>query len=341
MAKFAHALNNLEPIDREPSDTDFTKIQEAVAPLLLHILYDETGADHNLIGFIRPEAAYIASYGEAFPNPTRVGTYDYNIDDNATAVVRTRYEAAHKAKHANRATFETERRETIQLVLVAVADTWVCELRDSDSLYTKVAPKELFAHLQAGCTGRYGLDLLALHNEMQRYHLEVEGIPEQINMLEDTKLQDVRAGRTIADETLLLFASTDMLTSERFLRANYDWEERAERDKTWSQWKSAYNRAHAKSRVKAQANNGSVKFGAANSSARLENVNPPLHNQLEEDGVGLKDLEGYFYNLTTDVVNEKGVLQQLVLNNTTLSTSNESLVTLVKKLSGDIKNLER
>ena len=57
-----------------------------------------------------------------------------------------------------------------------------------------------------------------------------------------------------------------MLTSERFLRANDDWEERAERDKTWSQWKNAYKRAHAKARVKAQANNGSVKFGAAKSA---------------------------------------------------------------------------
>ena len=30
-----------------------------------------------------------------------------------------------------------------------------------------------------------------------------------------------------------------------------------------------------------------------------------------------------------------------MLNNTTLTTSNESLVALVKKLNGDIKNLER
>ena len=70
---------------------------------------------------------------------------------------------------------------------------------------------------------------------MQRYHLEFEGIPEYINMLEDAQLQAGQAGRTIVDETLLLFASTAMLTSERFPHANNDWEERAERDKTWSQ----------------------------------------------------------------------------------------------------------
>ena len=108
-------------------------------------------------------------------------------------------------------------------MLAVVADTWVRELRDTDSLYTKVGPEDLFAHLQAGCTVRNALDLLALHNEMQRYHLEVEGIPEYIHMLEDAQRQADRAGGKIADETLLLFASTAMLTSKRFPRANDNW----------------------------------------------------------------------------------------------------------------------
>ena len=66
------------------------------------------------------------------------------------------------------------------------------------------------------------------------------------------------------DKTLLLFASTEMLTSKRFPPANDDWEDRTERDKPWANWKTSYKQAHAKARVKAQANDGSVKFGAAN-----------------------------------------------------------------------------
>ena len=89
------------------------------------------------MGLIRLESAYVARYGEAFPEPTRVGAYDPNIDDNTTAV------------------------------------------------------------------------------------------------------------------------------------------ERVERNKTCSQRKTAYKRAHAKSRVKVQAKNGSVKFGAANSAARQDTANPP------------------------------------------------------------------
>ena len=112
-----------------------------------------------------------------------------------------------------------------------------------------------------------------------------------------------------------------MLTSEHFLHANDDWGECAEREKTWSQCKTAYKRAHAQARVKAQANDGSANFGAANSDAHQDKPTLPLDNQLEEDDVGIKALEGYFDNLAAAAVNEKGVLQQLVLKSTTLTTS--------------------
>ena len=123
VAKFAHALDNFKPITGQPSDTDLTRLWEAVAPLLLQIPYDETGGKHNLVGLIRPNLAYVACYGEAFLNPNRVGACDPDIDNDATAVFRARLEVAHKAKRADRATFETVRRETTQFVLAVVADT--------------------------------------------------------------------------------------------------------------------------------------------------------------------------------------------------------------------------
>ena len=149
-------------------------------------------------------------------------------------------------------------------------------------------------------------------------------------MLEDAQRQAGRAGRKIANKTLLLFASTAMLTTEKFPRANNDWEERTERDKTWMHWKTAYKKDHTQARVKAQANNGTAKFGTENSTACQDTTIPSADNQLEVEDGGIKALEGYFDNLATAAVNEKPVLQQLVLNNTTIATSNESLVALVK-----------
>ena len=183
--KFAHSLEKFDSIAGQPSDSDLTIIRELIAPLLLQIPYDKTGAVHNLIGRIWPEAAYITRYGAEFPIPTSFGAYDPSIDDDSTAVVSTRTEAVHKAKRADRATYKTARRETAQFILTVIDDTWVRELRETNNLYTDVAPKALISHLQAGCTGRHTLDLLAMHNKMQCYHLKFEGIPEYINMIED------------------------------------------------------------------------------------------------------------------------------------------------------------
>ena len=101
------------------------------------------------------------------------------------AVVRARTEAAHKANRADRRTYKTARSETAQFIIAAIEDTWVQYLRYPETFYTNVSPKALLAHLKTRCTNRHSPDLLALHNEMQRYHIEVEGIPKYINMLKD------------------------------------------------------------------------------------------------------------------------------------------------------------
>ena len=147
--KFSLALDHFELILNQPSDTDLTRLQEAVAPLPLQILYNETGGTHNLIGIIRSKTAYLKRYDEAFPKPKRSGAYDLDIDDNATAVVRACLEESHKAWRADCATFETARWETTQFVLAVVADTWVRELRDPGTIYTEVDPRYLFANLQS------------------------------------------------------------------------------------------------------------------------------------------------------------------------------------------------
>ena len=95
VAKFLAALNHFEPILNQSSDTDPTRLREAVAPLLLQIPYDETGMIHNLIGIIPVEPAYLKRYGEAFPELKSVGAYDLEIDKDTTAAVRARLKAAH------------------------------------------------------------------------------------------------------------------------------------------------------------------------------------------------------------------------------------------------------
>ena len=187
MEKFAYFLKQFKPITRQPSDSDLTKIREVVALLLLQIPYYKTGAVHNLIDLIRPDAEYITRYSAVFPKHVMVVAYNPSIDDDAMDVSRTRTEDVHKAKRANRTTYETAQRETSLFILFVVDDTWVRELRDTETLYIDVAPKALLYHLQAGWTARHALNLLDLHNEIQRYELTVKGIPEYINMTKDAQ----------------------------------------------------------------------------------------------------------------------------------------------------------
>ena len=59
VSKFLVALDNFEPITNQPSDSNLTRLREAIAPLLLQIPYDETGGVHNLIGIVRSKPAYL------------------------------------------------------------------------------------------------------------------------------------------------------------------------------------------------------------------------------------------------------------------------------------------
>ena len=83
-----------------------------------------------------------------------------------------------------------------------------------------------------------------------------------------------------------------------------------------------------------------MKLGEENSAAHQETTQNAENKQGVDDG-GMKSLEGYFDNLAAAAVNEKLVLEQLVANNTKLSSNNSRLVAMVKKLTGDIKNVER
>ena len=91
--------------------------------------------------------------------------------------------------------------------------------------------------------------------------------------------------------------------------------------------------------VKAQAVEGSDKFGAANAAKRVfKNSEVATYNGRNE--VVMKALEGYFYNLTAASTNNKSVLEQLVANNTKLAVINEELMAIVKQISNKNKDLQ-
>ena len=160
--KFSAALDNFEPITYQLSDSDLTRLREAIAPLLLQISYDETGGKHNFIGIVRAKPAYLKRYGKAFPEPTRVGAYDLEIDDDAPAVVRARLKAAHKARRADRATYDTARRHR------ATGDNTVCVRRRRGNMGPQaqgVRRNGWVAQPHRNCPGEAGLPQVTMIKE--------------------------------------------------------------------------------------------------------------------------------------------------------------------------------
>ena len=92
----------------------------------------------------------------------------------------------HKARIADHNVYVAAERITRQFILKAAKDMWARELRDPDNFYKMVKATDLLTHLQSICGVLHALDVLALQNEIQRFHIKAEVIPEYINTLEDS-----------------------------------------------------------------------------------------------------------------------------------------------------------
>ena len=86
--------------------------------------------------------------------------------------------------------------------------------------YAAVLSRDLLDHLLLLCGGLHALDVLALQNDIQCFHLNAKGMPEYIKTLEDAQKQSRRANHNITNATLLRMAANAMLATQRFPRAN-------------------------------------------------------------------------------------------------------------------------
>ena len=76
--------------------------------------------------------------------------------------------------------------------------------------------------------------MLALQNKIQHYHLDMEGIPEYINTLEDVQKKFKLSDNPITADTLLLIAPYAILLSESFPQAGEIWEDLSKDEKYWA-----------------------------------------------------------------------------------------------------------
>ena len=108
-----------------------------------------------------------------------------------------------------------------------------------------------------------------------------------------------------------------MLSTENFSRAVEIWEDLSKDKTDWAAWKKLYKANYRKAKLKRQAIECQDRFGAAHgalSQAPQSQANSP--NSLAAD------LDKYSDALAVAANTEKGVLEELVKSNASLTTTN-------------------
>ena len=98
---------------------------------------------------------------------------------------------------------------------------WVWELKRAKTYYSLITTGQMLAHLQATYGGLHALNVLALQNKKQHYHLDSKIIPEYI--IAQSKAE--RANNPITGATLVIIATNEKFSTEQFPQANEYWEE--------------------------------------------------------------------------------------------------------------------
>ena len=83
-----------------------------------------------------------------FHIPTRPARYDLTITDNNKPAVVRKKDISWKARVNDYKLYAKVKLEACTLILHAVEKTWVLELKDKETLFTQVTPRQLLDHLQ-------------------------------------------------------------------------------------------------------------------------------------------------------------------------------------------------
>ena len=318
---FREAREAFPLLEENPSDDDLTTIRETLLPILIEIPYDQLGGVHSLMAIPTDPGRNAADDGgSTFVLRSRLPLYDKNIAGDALTVIRVRGEAAHKAHLEDYASYKAAERGAAKFLLATVDETWHANLKDADTIYTKVLTIEIMASLNANCGGLHAVDLLTLRTNMHGYYTQADGIPQYIIILEEAQKKAKQAGMPIANIELVMMALAAILAAMHFPREVDDWEGLPALGRTWAAWKTTFRSAHLKRQCQILATGGGEPLGGA-------------HGVLPMDPPAMLDrLEIALNNLALAVTNDTAVLQQLTAAKLVLTKSVAALTATNKKL---------
>lgn len=348
-AKLQRFAETVDKCSGQPSRHFLHDFRHRLTRALYSIPFDQEKGKHKLSGILLPEDKYVDKYGEPFPTYSAPGCYPQLLDsatvtsaastedikkaaDTLTDALTKREMSIHAAKKADWNVFSTARNSVREIILDKIDDVYYNELEDDDSGYEEVAPRTIFDLLERTSTGRHAIDVLELQDKMRVLHLATENVVDYIKALKDGQRQSglISDKARFTDDNLLVWATNAMLSTGRFTKTNEDWENLPRDKQTWVEWQTLYKTADEREKTKTKALGGQDQFGSANAAQR-RNGGPSGANAGA--GVTMEALEDCFNDLANAAVTEKGVLDELVRANATLTATNAKLTASVDELT--------
>ena len=174
---FKEAYDTFPPLKGKPTNDNLLAIWETLLPLLMVIPYDQLKGTHSLTAILTEAAKYKADHGNnKFVHPSCLPLYDTSIADNATTVIRVCAEAAHKSSLDDFANYEAAKRGITKFLRNVVDEIWYNDLKDADTLYTKVTTINIMALLDANSGGLHAVDMITLRTHSLRVGWRKGGI---------------------------------------------------------------------------------------------------------------------------------------------------------------------
>ena len=172
---------------------------------------------------------------------------------------------------------------------------------------------------------------------MRTMHVTTDTIPQYNEALEKAQLQAARAEMPIPDNYLMTVTTKAIISLVRFTRANEYWEDLEKVSKLWMKWCKLYKKADMKETIRIQAGGkeaeqfGGAALGGASGGKEIP-VGRPTPATVE-------DLEGYFESLVGVAVTGKGVLEEMVKSNASLTITIATLTDTNACLSKKVEML--
>ena len=90
------------------------------------------------------------------------------------------------------------------------------DLKEGETLYMDVTNHQLLSYLSENGGGLHVINVVNLPTEMQVYYINALGIPEYINMLDDSQNKASRARIPISEDILVAISTKAVLAAKHF-----------------------------------------------------------------------------------------------------------------------------